>query len=277
MGNSVQRGGRLANVLDLDDYDLNEALGLVSTFGIEKFGYVVTPNVDHVIRHYYSPHFRALYAQASYVLLDSRFLAHTLGLVKRKLFRVCLGSDLTTSILGKVIRPRDVAVLVGGTPKQADLLRAKFQLESLHHIRPPMNLISNPAAIDACVRDIEAVSPFRFCFLAVGSPQQEVIAQKLKERNVARGLALCVGAAVNFITGEERRAPLWMQELGLEWLFRLLMNPRRLARRYLVRGPRIFWLLLRIELRVRPRQPDVISIPVSPPTRPIAGAAGEAA
>jgi UDP-N-acetyl-D-mannosaminuronic acid transferase (WecB/TagA/CpsF family) len=140
-----------------------------------------------------------------------------------------------------------------------------------------MNLISNPAAIDACVRDIEALSPFRFCFIGVGSPQQEIIAQKLKERNVARGLALCVGAAVDFITGAERRAPRWMQHLGLEWLFRLLMNPRRLARRYLVRGPRIFWLLLRIELRVRPRSTEIVSIPSSSETREIAGPAGEAA
>jgi exopolysaccharide biosynthesis WecB/TagA/CpsF family protein len=263
----------MASVLDLDDYDLNEALSLVSNFGTDRFGYIVTPNVDHVIRHYYSGQFRALYAQASYVLLDSRFLAHTVGLLKRKLFRVCLGSDLTTSILRKVVKPRDVTVLVGGTHEQAEILRAKFRLESLHHIRPPMNLLSNPSAIDACVRDVEAVSPFRFCFLAIGSPQQEIIAQKLKERNIARGLALCVGAAVNFITGAERRAPLWMQQLGLEWLFRLLMNPRRLGRRYLVRGPQIFWLLSRIELRVRPRP----TIPANPGPREIAGPAGEAA
>ena len=245
----------MTNVLYLDDYDLNGALAAASSFGTDRFGYIVTPNVDHVIRHYYSAQFRALYSQAAYVLLDSRFLAHTIGIIKRKLFRVCLGSDLTTSILCKVIRPQDVAVLVGGTAEQAHTLRARFGLTSLHHIQPPMNLLSNPAAVDACVRDIEALSPFRFCFLAIGSPQQEVIAQKLKERNVARGLALCVGAAVNFVTGAERRAPIWMQQLGLEWLFRLVMNPRRLARRYLVRGPRIFWLLWRIEFRLR-RQTD---------------------
>jgi hypothetical protein len=62
---------------------------------------------------------------------------------------------------------------------------------------------------------------------------------------------LCIGAAVNYLTGIERRAPQWMQRAGLEWLFRLLQNPRRLAKRYLVRGPFIFLLLWRIELRVR--------------------------
>jgi exopolysaccharide biosynthesis WecB/TagA/CpsF family protein len=241
----------MANVLNIDDYDLAETLKIVAEFGSDRYGYVVTPNVDHVIRHHQDRQFRSLYAQASYIVLDSRFLANLLGLFRRQTLRVCLGSDLTTSVLSTVLKPHDVAVLVGGTPAQAQLLRASFGLEALHHIDPPMNFIRDPGAVEACLREIEAASPFRFCFLAIGSPQQEIIALKLKERAVARGLALCIGASINFVTGIEKRAPLWMQHLGFEWLFRLLRNPRRMAWRYLVRGPRIFLLLPRIELRLR--------------------------
>ncbi|MDP9008623.1 MAG: WecB/TagA/CpsF family glycosyltransferase [Pseudomonadota bacterium] len=268
----------MPNVLDIDDYDLDDALKAVAGFGCDRFGYVVTPNVDHVIRHYYDAQFRALYAQATYVLLDSRFLAHTLGLIKRQVLRVCLGSDLTTSVLHSVIKPHDVAVLVGGTAAQAQALRARFGLKTLHHIDPPMDFIRDAAAVESCLCEIEAISPFRFCFLAIGSPQQEVIAQKLKERGIALGLALCVGAAINFITGIERRAPIWMQQLGFEWLFRLLQNPRRLAKRYLVRGPIIFLLLWRIELRLRPALPsDHREISILPrPKRPSLGAPGQA-
>jgi exopolysaccharide biosynthesis WecB/TagA/CpsF family protein len=114
-----------------------------------------------------------------------------------------------------------------------------------------MNFVRDPVAIEACVREVESLSPFRFCFLAVGSPQQEIVAQALKMRGLARGLALCVGASINFITGNERRAPPWMRRIGIEWLYRLLQNPKRLAYRYLVRGPRIFFLLWRIELRTK--------------------------
>jgi exopolysaccharide biosynthesis WecB/TagA/CpsF family protein len=241
----------MTNVLDIDDCNLEQALKLVATFGDDKYGYVVTPNVDHVIRHYRDHKFRDLYAQASLVLLDSRFLAHTVGIVKRQVLRVCLGSDLTTAMLNSVIKPLDVVVLVGGTPRQAQILRENYGLSRLHHIDPPMKFIRDPVAVERCLREIEAVGPFRFCFLAVGSPQQEIIAQKLKERRVVRGLALCVGAAIDFLTGVEKRAPLWMQEAGLEWLYRLTRNPKRLWARYLVRGPRIFLLLSRIELRVR--------------------------
>ena len=192
-----------------------------------------------------------MYAQADYVLLHSRFLANTLRLIKRQVFRVCLGSDLTMSVMSQVIKTCDVAVLVGGTAQQAQDLRVRFGLTTLHHIDPPMNFISDEAAVETCLRNIESASPFRFCFLAIGSPQQEIIAQKLKERGIARGLALCVGAAVNFLTGVEKRAPRWMQKLGFEWLFRLCQDPKRMAKRYLVRGPFIFVLLGRTEFRLR--------------------------
>ena len=263
---AAQSVNYMKNVLDIDDYDLAGALQLVATFGTDRYGYIVTPNVDHIIRHHQDSHFRALYSQAAYVLLDSRFLAHTVGVVKRKMLRVCLGSDLTSATLDSIIKPLDVAILVGGTPQQAQVLQERYGLKRLHHIDPPMNFIRDPLAVETCLREIEAMSPFRFCFLAIGSPQQEIIAQKLKERGIARGLALCVGAAINFLTGVERRAPRWMQEAGLEWLYRLSRNPRRLWRRYLVRGPKIFLLLWRIELRVRKSAPKpLISWDVSIP------------
>jgi exopolysaccharide biosynthesis WecB/TagA/CpsF family protein len=238
-------------VLDIDDYDLDGALHLVAAFGSDRYGYLVTPNVDHVIRYYEDHQFRALYAQAAYVLLDSRFLAHTLRLIKRQVLRVCLGSDLTTAVLNSVIKPFDVTVLVGGTAAQAQILRERYGLRAFHHIDPPMNFIRDSAAVENCLQQIEAIGPFRFCFLAIGSPQQEIIAQKLQERGTSRGLALCVGAAVDFLTGIEKRAPKWMQRAGFEWLFRLPQNPKRLVRRYLIRGPVIFPLLSRIELRAR--------------------------
>src|SRR6266403_1042716 len=111
------------NVLTIDDYELREARAIVTAFGTERFGYVVTPNVDHLIRHYHEPEFRALYAQATYVFLDSHFLAHVIGLLRRRRHRVCPGSDLTAAVLSTVIKPDEVAVLVGGSAEQAQELR----------------------------------------------------------------------------------------------------------------------------------------------------------
>jgi exopolysaccharide biosynthesis WecB/TagA/CpsF family protein len=252
------------DVLTIDDYELGEARAIVTAFGTERFGYVVTPNVDHVIRHYYDSEFRALYAQAAYVFLDSHFLANMIGFLKRRRYRVSPGSDLTAAVMSSVIKPTDVTVMVGGSAEQAQELRERFGLKALRHIDPPMNFIHDAAAVESCLRAIEESSPFRFCLLAIGSPQQEIIAQKLKERRVARGLALCIGASINFITGVEKRAPPWIRESGFEWLFRLVQNPKRLAKRYLVRGPRIFLLLPHIELRLR----RPVAVPREVPSRP---------
>jgi exopolysaccharide biosynthesis WecB/TagA/CpsF family protein len=164
---------------------------------------------------------------------------------------VCTGSDLTARLLAKVAQPTDRIVMIGGSDAQAQQIAATYGLTNLRHHNPPMGFIQEPAAVEECLKFIESMSPFRFCFLAVGCPQQEAIAQVLRTRGTARGLALCIGASLNFITGHEKRAPVWMQKMALEWLFRLLRNPKRLARRYLVRGPRIFAHLRRSRVVLR--------------------------
>jgi exopolysaccharide biosynthesis WecB/TagA/CpsF family protein len=237
----------------LDDYDLDAFLSVARDFGGDRYGYVVTPNVDHVIRYHDDPAFRARYADAAYILLDSRFLSHIFRIAKGQRVGVCAGSDLTAQLFDRIIAPHDRIVLIGTSDEQARQLVERYQLTELRHYNPPMNFIRDAGLVEACVRFAEAHSPFRFCFIAVGAPQQEVLAQLLKSRGVARGMTLCVGASVNFLTGAERRAPRWMQRMGMEWLYRLLQDPKRLARRYLVRGPRVFALLPLTDVRVRPR------------------------
>jgi exopolysaccharide biosynthesis WecB/TagA/CpsF family protein len=147
--------------------------------------------------------------------------------------------------------PGDRIVLIGSSAQQAQRLVQIYGLQDLRQYSPPMGFIHDRQAVERTLEFVEAQSPFRFCFIGVGSPQQELLAHELKQRGRARGLALCIGASINFLTGTERRAPRWMQITNLEWLYRLLQDPRRLAQRYLVRGPRIFGLLpqLRVELR----------------------------
>jgi len=235
----------------LDDYDVAQFTELAAGFGSERYAFVVTPNVDHLIRYYDDTAFRALYDDAAYILLDSRFLSHLLRITRGMQLRVCPGSDLTARLFGEVIAGDDTVVLIGGSDAQARQLEERYRLQRLRHFNPPMGFVRDPDAVEACLRFIEAQSPFRFCFLAVGCPQQELLAQQLKARGRARGLALCVGAAINHLTGTERRAPRWMQGMGVEWVYRMMQNPGRLVRRYLVRGPRFFALLQRFTIGLR--------------------------
>src|SRR6202521_4381222 len=119
----------------LDDYDLEGFLKLAAAFGTERFGYVVTPNVDHLIRFHEEPVFRALYADAAYVLMDSRFLSIIFRVVKAIRVRVCTGSDLTAQLFARVIGQDDRVVLIGGEDFQARLLAERFGLRQLHHFK----------------------------------------------------------------------------------------------------------------------------------------------
>jgi exopolysaccharide biosynthesis WecB/TagA/CpsF family protein len=228
----------------LDDYELPEYLAVAARFGTQKYGYVLTPNVDGFIRLHESESCRAAYAQASHVLLDSRVAGFVFRLAHRLQVPVCPGSDLTAALLHHVIGADDRVLLIGSTEKQAQILRDRFGLKHLIHHNPPMGFIRDPAAVEACLQFIESASPFRFCLIAIGDPQGFMIAHRLAERDRARGLAFIIGASIDFITGHQRRAPAWMQRMGLEWLYRLSRNPRRLAWRYLVRGPKFFFYYL---------------------------------
>ena len=75
--------------------------------------------------------------------------------------------------------------------------------------------------------------------LCVGAPAQQLIARHIGEFGRTSGVALCVGASVDYLTGAQARAPRWMQRLSLEWAYRLAREPVRLWRRYLVESPKV--------------------------------------
>lgn len=231
--------------LDFADLDLDAALALLAARPRgAPFGYLVTPNADHLVRLARDPaRYGPLYARAEWRLLDSRVvarLARGLGLAAPP---VVPGSDLTARLLEQAVPPGEVVAVLGGSAQGVARLQARHGLTLRHH-DPPMGFDADPAAFEAALRFIEA-SAARFHLLCVGSPRQEMLARALAERGVARGTALCVGASLRFLTGEERRAPRLVQRAGCEWAWRLAQDPRRLARRYLLDDPAILGLLWR--------------------------------
>lgn len=208
------------------------------------FGYVVTPNVDHVVRLAHAPDdVRRAYGRADLCLCDSRVLARLArwcGIV----LPVVPGSDLVAAVFARVLRPDDRVCLIGGRDGDAAALQALYPgLDIIQH-RPPMGLRTNLAAQQAAA-EFAASTAARLTLIAVGSPQQELLAVTLADTRGARGTALCIGASVDFLVGSQTRAPRAVQSMGLEWAWRLGTDPRRLARRYLIEGPAIFPLVWR--------------------------------
>jgi exopolysaccharide biosynthesis WecB/TagA/CpsF family protein len=211
------------------------------------FRYLVTPNVDHLVRLHRRgadvPGLAEAYRSADFCVCDSKVLAR-LAKWRGVSLPVITGSDLTAALFEGVIKNGDRIAIVGGDAAMLDELRARYPAVRFSQHCPPMGLMRDPAARKAAAEFI-AREQARFTFICVGSPQQELIAAEASRIEGTRGMAFCVGAALEFITGRTKRAPRLARRLGLEWAHRLITDPRRLWRRYLVEGPAIFLLAYR--------------------------------
>jgi exopolysaccharide biosynthesis WecB/TagA/CpsF family protein len=220
---------------------------LAQTTDVAPLSYIVTPNVDHVVRLHEDAddgsRIRAAYEGARLTLCDSRIL-RLLARLRGIRLPVITGSDLTANLFDEVIKPKERVAIVGGSAELLGCLKSRFQDVEFVQYTPPMGLRKDEAARRKAAQFI-ADSRARFTFIAVGSPQQELIAAEAKCIAGATGTALCIGAGLEFLTGLNRRAPVAMQRLGLEWSYRLLSDPVRLWRRYLLEGPRVFALTYR--------------------------------
>jgi N-acetylglucosaminyldiphosphoundecaprenol N-acetyl-beta-D-mannosaminyltransferase len=213
---------------------------LAETHG--RFKYVVTPNVHHMVRLLEDPAtMQPLYAQAWRVFCDSRVLSRLAWFSGHRL-PVITGSDLTADLIARAAEQHLTIAVIGPTAAACAMLGKRYPGLDVVVQTPSMGFIKSESEVKKCV-DFVVNTQAPLVFLAVGMPQQELLAQHIANHPRARGVGLCIGASIDFLTGNQRRAPLWVQKAGLEWLHRLLSNPRRLATRYLIECPRIFYLI----------------------------------
>jgi N-acetylglucosaminyldiphosphoundecaprenol N-acetyl-beta-D-mannosaminyltransferase len=163
------------------------------------------------------------------------------------------GTDLTTHVVERAARERVPIGLYGGTPELLQLfartLKSRYPgTRVVCQIAPPFRPLT-PEEDKRVTQEIVS-SGARIVFVGIGCPKQERWMVLHKERIPA--VMLGVGAAFDFHTGRVRQAPHWMQVAGLEWVFRLLMDPKRLWKRYAKHNPRFVALFL-LELLGFPR------------------------
>jgi exopolysaccharide biosynthesis WecB/TagA/CpsF family protein len=236
--------------LDFADLSLGAVLSRLAARPADApFGYVVTPNADHLVRVQRQPELLPLYRDAMLRLLDSRVVARAARAAGLPAPPVVPGSDLTAQLVRQVIEPAEQITILGMQADAVAALAQRWGLRRVAHLNPIMGFERDPEAMEHAIRFIED-NPARFTFLAVGSPRQCKVAHAVANRGRARGVGLCIGASLLFLSGHEQRAPGPVQRAGLEWAWRLAQDPRRLARRYLVDSPAVL-RLLRDEARAR--------------------------
>lgn len=197
------------------------------------FRYVVTPNIDHMARLVdpASGDLLSIYQQADLLLCDSRVLQKLIHSRLQKTLPVVAGSDLTDYLFQHALQLSDRIAIIGGDDAVIERVRQKYDQLTLMHINPSMGFIHKQEEVDTLIEWVKQQNP-HFLFLALGSPQQEKLATAFKASE-CHGVALCIGASIRFLVGDEVRAPVILQRLHLEWLFRMLQSPKRLIPRYL--------------------------------------------
>lgn len=254
-----RRRVRIGHAL-IDDLTLPEALeAIVALVERRQGGAVFTPNVDHVVLLDEDARLRDAYASASLSLPDGQFVIWASRLLGTGLRAKVSGSDLIGPLLKLGAEKRWRVYLLGG--REGTALRAA---ERLRREAPGVVVVGiDPRRIDLDPLDashgdlVASLGEARpdLVLVALGCPKQEIVIHRIADA-VRPAVCVGVGAGLDFFAGAVPRAPRWISGAGLEWLYRLAREPRRLWRRYLVRDPKFLFVLLR-ELRspARRQQP----------------------
>ncbi|RYF07416.1 MAG: glycosyltransferase, partial [Deltaproteobacteria bacterium] len=212
-------------------------------------GYVVTPNVDHVCLAETSLELRDAYFAANLSLADGMPLIWLARLMKTPLPEKISGSDLLLPLLERAAHRGWGVYFLGGMPgigeAAADKLRSQIPgLNIVGTLSPPLGFERDPAQNSSVLQAIAAARP-QLLMVALGCPKQELWMHQ-HAAHFAPAVAFGIGATLDFVAGKVRRAPSWMSQAGLEWVYRLAQEPRRMASRYLVRDRAILRIALRM-------------------------------
>jgi exopolysaccharide biosynthesis WecB/TagA/CpsF family protein len=244
---------------DLLEY--NDAINLIMSHASNDTGRVlgvVSANLDH-LHHFGSGRttarlqrkavLRLSMDQAQWLnLLDGAPLVRKAGELTGRRWPRLAGSELIEPLLDEAERRGLSVGFLGGSPETHDDLRPQLErrwprLRVAGFWSPSRAVLDNPTAARQLAQEI-SLTKVNILAVCLGKPRQE---RWIAEHGAASGAKVCLafGAVVDFLAGRVNRAPKWVSDHGLEWAWRLGIEPRRLARRYLIQGPPAFAALQR--------------------------------
>ena len=245
------------SLLDIrfDSVELSEATSRVTTFvQSRQAAHVVTPNVDILLKAQRDPALARAIRSAQLVVADGVPLLWMARLQGTPLRGRVNGTDLTNKLLGEEAPKREWRVaIVGGAPgvaQQAASEAARRWGTTVVFADGPTRAQMDDEGGAVVARSIRAAGADIAFFALDGGRQELWISRNLAELGC---VAIGVGSAIDFLAGTARRAPVRLQRLGLEWAWRLALEPRRLWRRYLIEDPQLFAMFARERLTKRRR------------------------
>ena len=239
--------------ITVDNVSMAETLQAIEGLVAEgKPSYVTNPNVDIVIRYNRDPEFARYYDEGALCVADGVPILWAAKFLGNPLKEKVSGSDLVPKVCELADQKGFKLFFMGGRPGAADAAKAKL-LETLHNLKvvgtyaPPFGFEKDEQELKNISRMIKDAKP-DILFVGLGAPKQE---RWIKKYHEELGVPVCMGVGVTFefIAGIVKRAPKWMQSIGLEWFWRLCMEPGRLWKRYLIDDTQFFGIILKQKFR----------------------------
>ncbi len=228
---------RLMNT-EIDNLTMDETLDAIdSLIKEDNCSYVVTPNVDHIVQLEKDEELKRVYENASLILTDGKPLIWISNWYKTPIKEKISGSNLFPRVCDLAAKKGYTMYLLGAAEGVADKaaknLMDKYKgLNIVGTYSPPFGFEKDKVELKKIERQIQEVHP-DILIVGLGCPKQEkYMYHHCKELDVPISFGL--GASIDFEAGNIKRAPRWMSEHGLEWLYRITQDPKRLAKRYLV-------------------------------------------
>ncbi len=234
---------------EIDNLTMQETLQAINQLIQEnKSAYVVTPNVDHIVQLETNRELQEVYKNAALILTDGKpllWIANWYGTpIKEKISGSDLFPLLCNMAAAKGYKMFFLGAAEGVAKRAAENLTMKYKgLQVVGTYSPPFGFENNKNEMDKIKNMIKASKP-DILIVGLGCPKQEkFMYHHCKELGVPISLGL--GASFDFEAGNIKRAPRWMANHGLEWLFRITQDPRRMAKRYLVNDRKILGLAIK--------------------------------
>lgn len=234
---------------EVDNLSMDEALKRIDKLVIErKPSYVVTPNVDHIVKLDSDKKFREVYEDADLILTDGMPLIWISKLKGTPIKEKVSGSDLFPKVCELSARNGYRVFLLGAAEgiaeKAAKNLQNKYKgLRIVGTYSPKYGFEKDKKEIDKISSIIKLAKP-DILAVGLGAPKQEKFIHEFKDK-LEVPVSLAIGASIDFEAGNVERAPKWMQNNGLEWMYRLYKEPKRMYKRYLVEDLKILKLVLK--------------------------------
>jgi N-acetylglucosaminyldiphosphoundecaprenol N-acetyl-beta-D-mannosaminyltransferase len=237
----------------IDSYSFDEVLEkiIIQAASESDSQYVVTPNAQHLVTLQHDLYFREIYKSAFLSVPDGVPLLWAAKFLKTPLKSRVNGTDLFEKTCEVASEKALKVFLLGGRPGAADAVAKMLSRRHPNLIIsgtycPPYEFEADAKELTKINELIKSASP-HILFVGLGAPKQEKwIYENYKKLNVP--ISIGIGVSFELVSGMVRRAPKIMQSLGLEWFFRLLMEPKRLWKRYVVGNVVFVYLVIKQKL-----------------------------